>query len=156
MLKKALLITLFAGALSGCSTLATWQDAFIDRLKPTADAEGEVTMRSDYIASDLLSHFGDKIETTADVAIIKKSSNEWGSLEDKMRKKGFAVSLVKRLKNAEEKNPVIYTISDIENESRAQGVLQIRGKFQVSRLYEVTEEYVMNISPVMVQLEGTE
>ena len=138
--------------LSGCSTLMPLYEDVADNMPWQSEKEGQNTMRSDYISEDLIGHFGDKIEPFSNVTIVTKESDEWGSLEDNLRQEGFAVGLEKRRRDVV-KNPVIYTISDIEGGTQTHGVLLIDGLFRLSRIYFVGENYVINKSPVSVLVE---
>jgi len=138
--------------LSGCATLTPVYEDVVDNMPWQAEEEGENTMRSDYISEDLIGHFGDKLEPFSKVTIVTKESDEWGSLEDNLRQEGFAVGLEKRRRHVGE-NPMIYTISDIEDGTQTHGVLLIDGLFRLSRIYFVGEDYVINKSPVSVLVE---
>lgn len=149
----ALPILLTLGVLlSGCSTLTPVYEGVVDGMPWQSEDEGVNTMRSDYISEDLITHFGDGLEPYSKVTIVTKESDEWGSLEDNLREKGYAVGLEKRRRNAG-KNPVIYTITDIVGGTQTHGVLLIDGLFRLSRIYYVGDDYVINKSPVSVLVE---
>jgi|GEM_PF-7011286 len=146
------ILILLGAPLSGCATLKPVYEDVVDSMPWKSEKEGETTFRSDYISTDLIGHFGDNLEDYSHVTIVTKKSDEWGSLEDNLRKKGYAVGLEKRRRNAG-KNPVIYTITNIVGGTQTHGVLLIDGLFRLSRIYYVGDNYVINKSPVSVLVE---
>ena len=148
---------ILAGAvfLSGCSTLRPVYEDVADAMPWQKDDVAVETPTSDYIADDLVGHLDGRIEPMSDVTIVTAESNHWGSLEQRLRKEGYAVHIEKRLRHAK-KQPIIYRLDEVLGGARLQGVLDVIGKVSLSRLYYSDDEVLVETSPVTVLEKDTE
>jgi len=153
-----------AWALSGCATFNNFvSDAEgagksllaefkSDTDSAVSDYDYLYTDRGQYIAADLAANANGSMKKYSQVAINTKMSNEYGYLENQLRKEGYAVALRKSSKDMiESDTPIVFSVHDMGEDGLTHGLLCIGDDVRIGRFYSVSDEMILNESPISYQ-----
>ena len=154
LVKAAALVAMVPG-LVACSTL---QSLIPDGLSFLPKQTTRVILpdvpgnpQSTFVATDLITVLSDYIPMDSSLAIVSKESSDWGPLEDGLRKRGYRVTAVKRMKDAKGYDAVMFNVALDEELDLYYGTLSVGSDLEASRFY-TSDVFITDIaSPATVR-----